>query len=242
MRVCLLSVLVAIVAACGASSTSNSAGSPATTTGTTLGEKHAGDYSLGPVAFSGSFWNSCAPYTPDLEKHVGEYLAGLANGFNSDGSLCDACILVNTARGKSIVARVITTGETQGPNDIDLSKKAFDAISEGEYPRSMTWQLVKCPASSDKIQYQFQTEANTYWTSLWVRNGRLPIKTVEVKSANHSQYVALKRGTDGTLTDDAGFGDGPFTLRVTAHDGQVITDTIDKIVPGGVIASSHQFE
>jgi hypothetical protein len=232
-----------LMAACGASSSSGGGGAPSTTpTTTAIGEKHAGDYSLGPVAFAGSFWNSCAPYTPELQQRAGDLLAGLALGFNGDGSLCDACILVTTAKGKSVIARVITTGETRGPNDIDLSQKAFDVINEGEYPRSMTWQLVKCPVTSDKLQYQFQTEANPYWTSLWVRNGRLPIRSVEVKSANHAQFAPLKRGGDGTLTDDAGFGEGSFTLRVTAFDGQVITDTFDKFIPGGVLTSSSQFE
>lgn len=231
------------VAACGASSGSSGGSGPSTTpTPTAIGEKHAGDYALGPVAFSGSFWNSCAPYTPELEKSAGNLLAGLAMRFNGDGSLCDACILVTTAKGKSVTARVVTTGETQGPNDIDLSQAAFDAIHQGEYPRSMTWQLVKCPPTTEKIRYQFQTEANPYWTSLWVRNSRLPIRKVEVKSANHADFVPLRRGGDGTLTDDAGFGEGPFTLQVTAEGGQVITDTFDGFTAGAVLTSKSQFD
>lgn len=225
---------------CGASTT----GTPTKDTTpqvTSLGEAHAGDYSLGPVAFSGSFWNSCAPYTPELEKQAGNMLAGLALKWNGDGSLCDTCVLVKSAKGKSVIAQVITTGETQGPNDLDLSQAAFDAISSGEYPRKMTWELVKCPHGG-KIQYQFQTEANPYWTSLWVRNSRLPIKSVEVKSANHPSFTALKRGGDGTLTDAAGFGDGEFTLRVTAIDGRTVVDTLPKITPGGVITASGQFD
>jgi expansin (peptidoglycan-binding protein) len=229
--------LVAL-AACAASSTTTKDTTPQSTS---VGEAHAGDYSLGPVAFSGSFWNSCAPYTPDLEKAEGTMLAGLALKWNGDGSLCDACILVKTAKGKSVVARVITTGDTHGPNDIDLSQAAFDAINQGEYPRTMTWELVKCP-SSGKLIYQFQTEANPYWTSLWVRNPRLPIKSVEVKSTTHPAFAPLARGGDGTLTDAAGFGDRSFTLRVTASDGQVVTDTFMKITPGGVVPSSGQFE
>ena len=208
---------------------------------TSIGQQQPGQYSLGPVAFSGSFWNSCAPYTPALEKQAGTMLAGLALKWNGDGSLCDACILVKTAKGRSVVARVVTTGETRGPNDIDLSQAAFDAINAGEYPRDMTWELVKCPHGG-KVQYQFQTDANPYWTSLWVRNARLPLKTVEVKSANHPAFTALTRGTDGTLTDASGFGDGPFTLRVTATDGQVLRDTFQQITPGAVVESSGQFD
>lgn len=230
-------------AACGAVSS----GSGGTTTkdtapqATSVGEAHAGDYSLGPVAFSGSFWNSCAPYTPDLEKQAGTLLAGLALKWNGDGSLCDTCVLIKTAKGKSVVAHVITTGETQGPNDLDLSQAAFDAVNSGEYPRKMTWELVKCPHGG-KIQYQFQTEANPYWTSLWVRNSKLPLKSVEVKSANHTSFTALKRGGDGTLTDASGFGEGSFTIRVTSIDGQTVTDTFPSFSPGSVITSTSQFD
>ena len=208
---------------------------------TSLGEAHAGDYSLGPVAFSGSFWNSCAPYTPALEQQAGAMLAGHALKWNGSGELCDACVLVKSARGRSVVARVVTTGETQGPNDLDLSQAAFDAISQGEYPRKMTWELVKCPAGGT-VQYQFQTEANPYWSSLWVRNARVPIAKVEVKKGASSELVRLVRGGDGTLTDATGFGDGPFTLRVTAIDGQVITDAFPKLVAGTVVPSASQFE
>jgi len=244
MRVLTTLLLTVFIAACAASTGSGSGGAPTKDTApqaTSVGEAHAGDYSLGPVAFSGSFWNSCAPYTPDLEKQAGTMLAGLALKWNGDGSLCDTCVLIKTAKGKSVVAHVVTTGETQGPNDLDLSQAAFDAISTGEYPRKMTWELVKC-GHAGKIQYQFQTEANPYWTSLWVRNSRLPLKSVEVKSANHASFTALKRGGDGTLTDASGFGEGSFTLRITAIDGQVITDTLSAISPGAVMPSASQFE
>ena len=63
-----------------------------------------------------------------------------------------------------------------------------------------------------------------WWTSLWVRNQRVPLASVEVQSANHSDFFMLRRETDGTLNDDGGFGEGEFTLRLTAVDGQVITE------------------
>jgi expansin (peptidoglycan-binding protein) len=244
------SVVLVLVAFASAGGCDASAPTTADTTpqATSVGETHEGDYSLGPVAFSGSFWNACAPYTPELlgptslsSSPSGALLAGLALKWGGDGSLCDACILVKTPSGRSVVARVVTTGETRGTNDIDLSQAAFDAITSGEYPRKMTWELTECPATG-KLMYQFQTEANPYWTSLWVRNARLPIARVEVKSATHPDFTTLTRGTDGTLTDAAGFGDGPFTLRVTAQGGQSVTDALPKIVPGGVIASSGQFD
>src|SRR4051812_20822090 len=110
-----------MVLACGASAPSG--GFSTAHVATAIGEQHEGDYNLGPVAFHGSFWNSCAPYTTDIESRIGDLLAGLALRFNGDGSLCDTCVTLKTPRGKSVTAHVITTGETVGPNDIDLSQK-----------------------------------------------------------------------------------------------------------------------
>jgi hypothetical protein len=47
---------------------------------------------------------------------------------------------------------------------------------------------------------------------------------VEVQSVNHSQWTELERGTDGTLTDNAGFGKGPFSIRATGVDNSQIID------------------
>jgi expansin (peptidoglycan-binding protein) len=119
--------------------------------------------------------------------------------------------------------RVVTYGQTS-TNSIDTSQNAYDLLSTGEYPRSMTWQFAKCP-DAGAMMYEFQTGSSQYWTSLWVRNARVPLAKVEVKSANHSTWTALSRGTDGTLTDSGGFGSGGFSIRSTGVDGQQVTDT-----------------
>lgn len=58
-----------------------------------------------------------------------------------------------------------------------------------------------------------------------MRNARLPLKSVEVQSPNHASYIALQRGSDGTLTDAGGFGNGSFSIRLTSMDGQEFVDT-----------------
>jgi len=63
-----------------------------------------------------------------------------------------------------------------------------------------------------------------------------------VKSSNHSQYFELQRGSDGTLTDHGGFGAGPFTLRTTAIDGQVVEDSFQSFPTGELIKSNNQFK
>jgi expansin (peptidoglycan-binding protein) len=212
------------------------------------GDVHMGQYNLGPVDFAESEWhNACAPaggYRSPLRSVTGlgnEYLAGVSNDFMAAGAVCDACIQVDTAAGKSLVARVVTYGVSNAPGDLDLSPNAFAALSTGEYPRTMTWKFAKCPEMGP-INYEFQTEANIYWTSFWVRNPRVPVTKVEVKSANHASFVALRRELDGTLNDDGGFGAGSFTLRITGMDGQVVTDTLPGFSAGQLVVSTQQFQ
>jgi hypothetical protein len=194
----------------------------------TYGQEYAGgQFHLGPVDWAETQWhNACAPgtkYAPSIQQAEGQLLAGLWNGIPNVAGYCDACILVTTAKGKSAILRVVTYGDTM-TNSIDVSPEAYQILNSGEYPRSMTWQFAKCP-DTGKIVYEFQSGAHQYWTSLWVRNARVPLKTAEVKSPNHSNYIALTRGTDGTLTDGSGFGQGTFSIRLTSIDGQQIIDT-----------------
>jgi hypothetical protein len=199
-----------------------------------------GEYDLGPVEWTGSFWNQCGPYVQATETAEGVYLAGLDSTNNGNGSLCDACMLMWTPKGKSIVLRVITGGQARTKEGADISQEAFNVVNVGENPRSMSWQLVKCP-DTGKIQYQYQTQANVDWTSLWVRNARAPLSKIEVMSSKHATWFALTRGTDGTLTDTGGFGSGAFQIRLTAMDGTVITDSFPSFSAGALVTSPSQF-
>jgi len=200
-----------------------------------------GQFHLGPVDWEESEWtNSCGPYPRSIQQIEGAYLAGLELEHNGNGQLCDACIKIETEMGKSLILRVITTGVTT-KNSIDVSPEAYKILNSGEYPRYMSWYITKCPDNGENIYYQFQTEANIWWTSLWVRNICLPLLKVEVKSEKHTDWFQLTRGNDGTYTDKKGFGSGAFTLRITAIDGQVIEDTFPLFEKGDLLKSSSQF-
>jgi expansin len=197
-----------------------------------------GEFHLGPVDWDETQWhNACAPstkYAPAIRQAEGELLAGVWNGISEVANLCDACIVVHTAMGKSATLRVVTYGDTSA-NSIDVSPAAYALLDSGEYPRAMTWQLASCPTGGP-VHYEFQTGASEWWTSLWVRNARVPLAKIEVKSANHPDFVALERGGDGTLTDAAGFGAGPFSLRLTSLDGRELT--ADFAWPSGGLAGT----
>lgn len=186
-----------------------------------------GVYNLGPVDYAETQWhNACAPptkYAPSVQAVEGTLLAGLWDGIPNVEGYCDACIFVQTAKGKSAVLRVVTYGATTD-NSIDVSPDAYALLNLNEYPRNMTWQLAECPATGP-VMYEFQTGSSEWWTSLWLRNARVPVAKVEVQSVNHAQWTELQRGSDGTLTDGAGFGQGPFSIRTTGIDSSQITDT-----------------
>jgi expansin (peptidoglycan-binding protein) len=208
----------------------------------TYGTKYeGGEFHLGPVDWDeSSSHNACAPAEgyPSVVRDAegdGPLLAGLPSDLADVAQYCDACVYVKTSRGREAILRVVTYGETSH-NSVDVSPAAFEVLDgDVESRRTMTWQLAKCPERG-KVLYHFQTGSSEYWTSLWVREARVPITKVEVKSANHAAYVALVRGDDGTLTDGAGFGKGPFSIRVTALDGQQVVDTFD--FPNGGLAGA----
>lgn len=255
-------LVVLVLLGAGCASNDSNGGSPAsggaddepgktgkpTVTGDLIGDAHEGVYHLGPVDFAETEWhNACAPgtkYRSELRESVGlggEYLAGVSNAFNAGGAVCDACISIETGEGKSIVARVVTYGVQQADGDLDVSPSVYEAIHQGEHPRRQTWHFTRCPDAGTLV-YEFQTEANPWWTSLWVRNARVPLVKAEVKAEGDRDFVELSRASDGTLTDASGFGEGAFQLRLTAMDGQVVIDELPGFEPGSLVTSTLQFD
>lgn len=235
---------VATLAACGGG---DDGPAPPVTEGEPFGEVHSGSYHLGPVDFAETQWhNACAPYPAAIQELTGPYLAGVDGSLAGDGGLCDACALVTTRLGRRVMVRIVTYGVSNAPGDMDLSPEAYAAIHEEDpegtsaNPRPMTWQLAKCP-DTGPIHLQYQTEANPYWTSLWVRNGNLPVDRLEVRGAGQADWTALARGGDGTFTDSDGFGDGGFELRITGRDGTAVSQSFDGFTAGAVVATTLQF-
>lgn len=241
-------LLLVLLAACGGGGGDDDDGDPTPDELVTYGEPYTGgEFHLGPVDYEETEWhNACAPaggYAQEIRALQGEYLAGLWGGLPDVAGYCDACIYVTTDAGKSALLRVVTYGDTT-PNSIDVSPAAFEVLDSGEYPRAMSWQLARCN-DTGAIRYELQTEANPYWTSLWVRNARVPLARVTVTSANHATPVELARAGDGTLTDASGFGEGPFTITLTGVDGQTVSDTFDwpaAGIAGQMLVGAGNFE
>lgn len=207
------------------------------TAGDPLGPDHAGQYHLGPVDFAETaYHNACAPYPGAIRAITGNMIAGVSDTIADPGALCDACIEVTTATGRTEILRVVTYGVSNDSGDLDVSPEAFEALNMDEFPRAMTWHLVACD-NGEPLYVQLQTEANPWWTSLWVRNPTMAIERVEVRSAKFPSGRVLERGTDGTFTEASGFGEGPFTLRIVGVTGASIDVPFDGIEPGALVAA-----
>jgi hypothetical protein len=244
-----------VLAGCGSGSGTDNEGKqpgvandPPTTSATTFDEVHEGVYHLGPVDFSESEWhNACAPaggYRSELHRATGlggEFLAGVSNELSKAGAICDACILIETAMGESIVARLVTYGVEHAPGDIDVSPSVYAAINQQENPRRMSWRFAHCPEAGGKLAYEFKSGSNPWWTALWVRNPRVPLSKVEVKSGDED-FVELVRESDGSLVDASGFGEGAFTLRLTGLDGQVVEEQLPGFAAEQLVQSDQQFD
>jgi expansin (peptidoglycan-binding protein) len=130
---------------------------------------------------------------------------------------------------------------------MDLSPQAYAAIHEDDpqgtpdRPRPMSWQLATCPRLGN-VRLQYQTQANPWWTSLWVRAATRPVTKVEVKSANHADFFALRRETNGTWNDDGGFGMGSFELRISAEGAAApLSAKFDGFTAGALVDTGMQF-
>jgi hypothetical protein len=242
LRACLLACTLwgaaPLLGACG-----GGAGGPPTDPGTVqpFGKTYAGKLYLGPVEWSGSFPNACAPYPAEVQGAMGELLVGVSNAIPDTAGLCDACVRITTASGRTAVGRVVTYGDTTGEGYLDASRALHGQLTQGESNPTpdITWQVARCPEAVGPVRYQFQSGSNEWWTSFWVRQSRLPLARVELKGARNADWQALRRGTDGTFTDDDGIGAGPFSVRLTAVDGQQRVDTFPAFQAGAQLLAGQ---
>jgi hypothetical protein len=204
----------------------------------TFGDSHSGNFWLGPVDFAGTEWpNGCAPsdgpYPKAIQGLYGDYLMGVANEVKlgslaaKHGQLCDTCAELS-ANGVTLIAHVITYGEETGPNDIDVSPEARDAL-HGSTNYTCTWRFVTCP-TKNAIVYTFDGRdwSNVWYFRVWVRNARVPVAKLEYKLGSKAWAVAEWQNDGAWQAANADFSQG-FSLRVTSIEGATIEDTLPGI-------------
>ena len=203
-----------------------------------FGNPHSGNMWLGPVDFAETkFHNACAPeggYPSGIRKQYGNYLMGLSDQVElqglaaGSGGLCDACVELN-ANGKVLVAHAVTYGQETGPDDIDLSPEAREALGIGDNNYTGTWQFVTCP-TTDTMRYTFDGRqwSNIWFFRVWVRNARVPVIKLEYRLGSGA-WTVMDQQTDGAWQASGQDFSKGFSLRATSLDDQTLEDAVPGI-------------
>ena len=178
--------------------------------------------------------NCSFPATPN------DLMVAAVNPTEYAGSaVCGSCLEVTGPNGKVVVRAVDQCPECP-KGALDLSKEAFAKLS----PLSagiiaITWHPVACPVTGP-IRYQLKSGSSQYYTSIQVRNHRLPITKLELEV--NGAFVNVPRRDYNYFELASGVKTaGAFRVRVTALGGNVLTDTLPAATTTSEIAGLTNF-
>jgi len=200
----------------GSGGTASASTSSATSGGAPLGESRNGEATY--YAADGSGACLFDPTPADL-------LVAAINAPDWEGSAwCGACAAIEGPSG-NVVVRIVDLCPECASGDLDLSPDAFEqiaAIERGRVP--ISWSFVEC-GSQGPVRYRYKDGTNPWWTAVQVLNHKLPVVSLEW-SRDGETFNPTNRQDYNYFLDDGGFGDNPVTVRITAVDGQVLTDEL----------------
>ncbi|MCP3142026.1 expansin EXLX1 family cellulose-binding protein [Pyxidicoccus xibeiensis] len=220
----LLLPLAAAFLACGGCSDDPSGG------GTPLGEEQKG------IA---TFYDATGAGNCSFEP-TGDLMVAAMNTPQYAGSAaCGQCVDIIGPKG-SVRVRIVDRCPECESGHLDLSREAFAKIAEMKDGRvDITWTPVSCDVAGN-LEYHFKDGSNAWWTAVQVRNHRLPIKKMEWKSGS-SGWKDMPRQDYNYFLNESGMGQGSFSLRVTATDGQQVEDTFPAVLDDDSADGASQF-
>lgn len=158
----------------------------------------------------------------------------------SNSSWCGACARVDGPMG-TITVRIVDLCPGCQSGDLDLSPEAFEQIAPLEQGRvGIDWTFVSCDVSGP-VHYRYKDGTNPWWTAVQVLNHALPIAAFEW-STDGSSFRPAARQDYNYFLDASGFGADPVTVRITAVDGQTLTDMLPGPEEYLQVAGEAQFE
>jgi expansin len=181
-----------------------------------------GDCAVEPVEVSGegTFYDADGSGNCSFDPAADLMVAAMNAVDYGTADWCGGCVEVTGPMG-SVVVRIVDQCPGCSQGDLDLGVEAFEKIaplSAGRVP--ITWHEVACEVSGP-IAYHFKDGANPFWTAIQVRNHRYPVATLEVVDPPRT----IARVEYNYFVDEAGLGEGPYTLRVTDVHGHVVEDS-----------------
>jgi expansin (peptidoglycan-binding protein) len=158
----------------------------------------------------------------------------------STAAYCGACADVVGPSG-TVRVRIVDKCPECPSGNLDLSPQAFAKIAALELGRvPITWNLVACDVTGP-VNYRYKDGANAWWTAVQVANHRLPIAKFEW-SADGTTFKEIPRTDYNYFLDESGFGSAPVTVRITASDGQTLTDSLPAVKEYLVVEGHEQFQ
>ncbi|KDO22108.1 hypothetical protein SPRG_10926 [Saprolegnia parasitica CBS 223.65] len=211
------------------------------------GTAYSSDWVGGNCGFT-SLWGS--------GKSAGmTYFAAINAPQWDDAMNCGRCARVEctsaACKGSSVVVLLTNQCPECHHGSLDFSNQAFAALTGLDPTRvSIAWDFVPCPTDyvSGPIEYFVDGGSNNFWVGLQPRNFGAPIASLEVKTANDDTWHRLSPPSENSITTflfvgefASAFPPGPFDVRVTSTDGQVVLDTLPGLAVGQTLVGTRQF-
>ena len=222
-------------AGCGAGTSTN----PGTNPGSMQNpgsEPTIGTVQMGEGTYYGADGSGNCSYDPS----PGDLLVAAMNDPQyANSSVCGMCADVTGPLGK-VTVRIVDRCPECKTGDLDLSLQAFTRIAEQSAGRvKISWVPVACTVSGP-VSFRFKEGSSQYWMAVQVRNSRLPINKIELQQGN--SWITLEQQSYNYYIRSSNPGPGPFTFRVTALDGQQLTESGVALMPAAVVQGTQQFK
>lgn len=236
-------LLCAALAACAPSMSSNDGGTSAQDASGADGASEGGG-----ARPTGEFRDGIATYYDatgagncSFDPSPDDLLVAAMNTPEWDNSaVCGACAEVMGPSG-AVTVRIVDRCPECAAGHLDLSRQAFERIAPLASGRVPTrWRFVSCEVRGP-ISLKWKDGTNEWWAAIQVRNHRLPIRAIAARARGSSgafqplerQYYNYFIGTN--------LGPGPLEVRVTAQDGQEITEGNVAVGDATTVVGTQQF-
>ncbi|TKC90363.1 hypothetical protein E8A74_51090 [Polyangium fumosum] len=152
---------------------------------------------------------------------------------------CGQCLEITGSEGTQVVMVADRCNDCP-PDRLVINKPAFVKIAGTKAGKAeVTWKPVPC-AVQGNLELRFKKTSSIHWTSIQVRNHRVPVKSVAFKKGD--AWVEMTRSDDNYFTAAKGVGSQSVTLRITGADGQTVEETVAKWKDGETYKGTAQFK
>lgn len=233
---CALGLALSLGVGCSSSDTGGGGGNTPPDTEVITSEKF-GEAHTGVATFYAATGAGACSYDKTSDVHI----AALTVSEWAGSAYCGACADVTGPMGNTIRVKIVDLCPDCGEGQLDLHPGAFTELAPMEQGRiPISWTFVACDAVG-AVKYKYKDGANQYWTAVQVRNSRFPITKLE-SSKDGSTWTDVKRLDYNYFVNESGFGPGTTQVRITAVDGQTLTDTLPAVQAELEVSGAAQFQ